>query len=117
MKKSRLVDVSEAKKKLRSVRDYFGGPPQTEQDKLAQAVVKMCIEEVDKLKPVDAVEVVHGRWEYHDCVCSGDGLIAVYACSECGRCINEDIFDCLNRTNYCPNCGAKMDGERRNEYA
>lgn len=47
-----LIDANEAKKKLRSVHDWFGGPPQTEQDKLAQAVVKMCIEEIDKLEPV-----------------------------------------------------------------
>ncbi len=54
----RLIDANEVRKKLRAVKEWFGGPPQTEQDKLAQAVVKMCVEEIDKLKPVDAVEVV-----------------------------------------------------------
>ena len=46
---------------------------------------------------VDAVPVVHGRWED-----AGFGL--VYKCSECGH--SEDV----RLSNYCPNCGAKMDG-------
>ena len=47
---------------------------------------------------VDAVEVVHGRWVYTD------GEYEIYMiCSECG-------WDSDYRTNYCPNCGAKMDG-------
>ena len=62
------------------------------------------------LPTIDAVPVVHGRWEYHDCVCTGEGLIAVYACSACQGCIDEDAFD-LYAHNYCPNCGARMDGE------
>lgn len=53
----------------------------------------------------------HGRWEYHDTVCTGDGLAAVYACSECHSCIDEEAFEQLHSTDYCPNCGAKMDGE------
>lgn len=60
----------------------------------------------------DVVPVVHGRWEYHDCVCTGDGLISVYACSACQGCIDEEAFDQLYAQNYCPNCGAHMkDGE------
>lgn len=54
----RLVDVNEVKQKLRAVREWFVGHPSSEQDKLAQAVAKLCIEEIDKIKPVDAVEVV-----------------------------------------------------------
>lgn len=53
----------------------------------------------------------HGRWEYHDCVCTGEGLAAVYSCSECNVCIGEEAFEQLHTTIYCPNCGAKMDGE------
>jgi hypothetical protein len=48
---------------------------------------------------VDAVEVVHARWDD-----SFDGITPY--CTACGRSHN-----CINRTpNYCPNCGAKMDG-------
>ena len=54
---------------------------------------------------VDAVEVVHGRWEEdkppkHYIF---TGVDVIYRCSECN---NRFIHD----THYCPNCGAKMDG-------
>lgn len=47
---------------------------------------------------VDAVEVVHGRW----IPCENGG----YNCSNCDRRV---AFLVHNR--YCPNCGAKMDGD------
>ena len=53
---------------------------------------------------VDAVEVVHGRWQ------SG------YVCSVCEHDLSS-WADAYYETPYCPNCGAKMDGERKdNEF-
>ena len=61
------------------------------------------IEEVLKQIPtVDAVEVVHGRWIDQSFAMNG-GVVRFCACSECRH---EMTFE----TNYCPNCGAKMDG-------
>ena len=64
--------------------------------------------EIEKAPTVDAVEVVHGRWEVdefgHYCT----------ACREYGPEIEGDaeIVDLLKYgTPYCPNCGAKMDGD------
>ena len=60
---------------------------------------------LDEAPTVDAVEVVHGRWEknWHD-----NSLIGheYEECSVCGCMISdtEKFWDC----NYCPNCGAKM---------
>lgn len=57
---------------------------------------------------IDAVPVVHGRWkDYPDC--------GVTACSACGWSIEECFYDptTLKPYPYCPNCGARMDGERR----
>ena len=50
---------------------------------------------------VDAVEVVHGRWlsEMHGNSNNG-------TCSVCGSYEHAYAFG----WNYCPNCGAKMDG-------
>ena len=45
---------------------------------------------------VDAVEVVHGRWKIVD-------FAGSVQCSVCGEISDE--------SNYCPNCGAKMDGD------
>ena len=46
----------------------------------------------------DYAEVKHGEWKE----CEG-GLF--YCCSKCGHLIEYQF------SNYCPNCGAKMDGQ------
>lgn len=48
---------------------------------------------------VDAVEVVHGRW----ISIGGNRYTRISQCSNC--CAKYDFM-----SNYCPNCGAKMDG-------
>ena len=48
---------------------------------------------------VDAVPVVHGRWEF----------VNDYQ-SRCTACTEVSWVDHTNEPNYCPNCGAKMDG-------
>ena len=57
---------------------------------------------VNEAPTVDAVEVVHGRWKFFGSTFYQD----FYKCSVCGS-----SYD--GRPNYCPNCGAKMDGERK----
>ena len=60
---------------------------------------------------VDAVEVVHGLWEYHDCVSSYDGTKSGYSCSECHAFVDEEIFDMDGfHKDFCGSCGAIMDG-------
>lgn len=54
------------------------------------------------LLEVDAVEVVHGRWD-------GEYLDPRFICSECGKWFL--VEDATGNMNYCPNCGAKMDGD------
>ena len=51
---------------------------------------------------VDAVEVVHAYWKGDE---PGD-----WHCSHCGEYAADGGYE---QTNYCPNCGAKMDGERK----
>ena len=67
------------------------------------------LDELNSIPTEDAVEVVHGRWniilsDYDDC--------ELMKCSCCG----DEFYDGDNDTvdsllNYCPNCGAKMDGD------
>ena len=51
----------------------------------------------------DVVEVKHGVWLYKKCVVF-DRTKDLYRCSEC-----KTSWDAESK--YCPNCGAKMDGE------
>lgn len=62
--------------------------------------------ELKSAPTIDAVPVVHGRWEFPIFEDEEDGLDPRVKCSECG-CIEA----ALAKWNYCPNCGAKMDAE------
>lgn len=59
----------------------------------------------------DVAPVVHGRWivteEYNDVI---EMDVVKYACSACGE-YRLSATTLSQATNYCPNCGARMDGE------
>lgn len=55
------------------------------------------IDALENIPSADVAPVVNGRWVF-----GGDGCVI---CSECNE---EESND--NHRNYCPNCGAKMDG-------
>lgn len=67
-----------------------------------------CAEEarkaVNDAPAADVVEVRHGKWTL---IGYGNGRPLHWKCSACGY----ETFDAVNGdTNFCPNCGAKMDG-------
>lgn len=73
---------------------------------------RLHVADIDALPRVDAVEVAHGRWLYD----SGSGKYFCSACDEYALSFKKDtlyggdLYEvCL--TDYCPNCGAKMDLE------
>ena len=57
-------------------------------------------------KTADVVEVVHGEWEL-----AGEQfhIEKVYLCTACR---NYEAWGESEKTPYCPNCGAKMDGKK-----
>lgn len=61
----------------------------------------------DFIPTVDAVEVVHGRWEQ----VQRWATKAKYRCSVCGREIMSATKVNIEKYPYC-HCGAKMDGDR-----
>ena len=69
-------------------------------------------EDIEAAPIVDAVEVVHGRWLHTEEPLGWKDV----DCMECSAChdswiIEEDYcFDDMPLWNYCPSCGAKMDG-------
>ena len=57
---------------------------------------------IEAATAVDAVEVVHGQW-IKTYTCHGERLWG-YECDQCKA-------DSGRASYYCPNCGAKMDGD------
>ena len=55
-------------------------------------------------EPADVAPVVHGKWEFRPFY-NGTSRGAI----ECSLC--KCAFEGSVGFNYCPNCGAKMDGE------
>lgn len=67
---------------------------------------------IDQMKAADVQPVKRGKWDTHDVVkvlCSGETLDGFCQCMACG-----DIFPLqYSEYNYCPNCGARMDGDTK----
>lgn len=61
----------------------------------------------DKISTADVEEVKHGHWIKYAKYSFG----TMYDCSICST----RIIDDGHSWHYCPNCGAKMDGERKDE--
>ena len=62
----------------------------------------VVISDIKGMKSADVAEVVHGRWIWNE-----EGEIdweQFYRCSNCG---DKEYWE----SNFCPNCGAKMDLE------
>ena len=86
------------------------------QDKMFVKAVKQVVEDTPT---ADVAEVKLGWWKpFYESEVSGFNpefagrdYIAGYECSECGA---EAILDCNDQfvlSNYCPNCGARMEGK------
>jgi hypothetical protein len=78
---------------------------------------------IEALPAADVAPVVHGRWipvresemTGWDPTVAGCDPIAGYICSVCKE---EAVYDCNDNfvlSDYCPICGAKMDGWKENE--
>ena len=60
----------------------------------------------------DVVEVIHGEWEAFDCISeSKRGRTIHYATHKCSVCKK---WNGRHAPNYCPRCGAKMNGVKTN---
>lgn len=66
--------------------------------------IESVLEYVENLPAADVAPVVHGRW-----IEDSDYL----KCPECSVMVMWDFafFDEIGNWNYCPNCGARMDGD------
>ena len=63
---------------------------------------------ISEIPAADVAPVVHGRWDDSGRYTFPGGSTAV-RCTNCGCALTESEYH-LNNWNYCPVCGAKMDG-------
>lgn len=70
--------------------------------------IESVLEYAENLPAADVAPVVHGRWDDSGYYTFPGGSTAV-RCTECGCALTVSEFR-LNNWNYCPVCGAKMDG-------
>lgn len=61
---------------------------------------------IDLQPTVEAEPIKHGRWKPFDLTWGR----SVYACTNCGEAFEVPTEDGKPIYDYCPNCGAKMDG-------
>ncbi len=75
-------------------------PRKSEYNRGWDSYAKEILKALEDTPTADVFEVRHAAWIKHkeDCL--------EYRCSVCE-------YELCRNTNYCPNCGAKMDGERR----
>lgn len=75
---------------------------------MAETEYDILCKELDRVPAADVAPVVHGRWvEYTKVIIPEpyNKWEQAWKCSECGF---DDGFVAYN---FCPNCGARMDGE------
>lgn len=69
----------------------------------------VIIDALENIPSADVAPVVHGRWEY---IPQTFNTLSQFRCSFCGWWSLDPSID--GAYNYCPNCGAKMDGGAEN---
>lgn len=89
----RLIDAD----KLRTIRSIQSGDFNS---------IETIQKWIDNAPTVDAEPVRHGWWIYKGV----RGRFPVCECSVCGNAENADWAVLGDNVNYCPNCGARMDG-------
>lgn len=97
---ARLIDANALSKKWQDMLDIKTG----EKEEIAvYKIFEILIKRLSQEPTIDAAPVVHGEWiELHE----ENG----HEVGTCSHCRHVRIVD-----NYCPNCGAKMDGGNGND--
>lgn len=108
---SRYIDADALLKDLKEELEIDSPMLNEVENKWINKGIRIAIKDVKRFPTADVVEVRHGHWIEHiekpDWL--EDDVEVFYNCSECGT------SHWSITPPFCPNCGAKMDGERREE--
>ena len=96
--KKRLIDANALIEKARWMEEPDGNGINCD-------ILAVSVYSIKDTPTVDAVEVVHGRWEEHP------RMTGYLRCSKCHDANIWEDWLTDGKWNYCPNCGAKMDGD------
>ena len=80
-----------------------------------EPATKRILAMIDDMTAADVAPVVHGRWYMRGgrACCSNCNIKALWK-SDWDGCKNHEREFVSAKSNYCPNCGAKMDEEEHN---
>lgn len=98
-----------AKQRMINVEDFMN-----EVVKYPHQSLKTIGEALDKTPTVDAAPVVHGYW-----ISIGEdkmGYTEEYKCSVCKSHITLGYYSTYCDYEFCPHCGARMDGEQDGKW-
>jgi len=114
MERKKMDDLISRKALLERLHDVggCGAPPESWADGYDKAI-DLAYGMAENAPAVDAAPVVHGRWDDSGRFKFFDCDIAV-RCSMCGGCLTEKEY-AESVWNFCPVCGAKMDGGNDND--
>ena len=113
----RPIDADVLKDRLEDLRSYTALNKEQDYYRGETNALKIAICDVEDAPTIDAVPVVHGAWEeetvdsYEENAVIADWQSA--RCSVCKRYLTTPYMYYFTKYDYCPHCGAKMDGERR----
>lgn len=82
----------------------------------SRGIIRLHVAQIDELPRADVVKVKHGYWEEY---WENSYMMYFHRCSECKNdaLAKQETYCDQILTNYCPHCGAKMDGRKeKNKY-
>lgn len=97
----RLIDADELVKGIDIISKLF-----TAIDKSTQNIFDAIKAFVESSETIEAEPIRRGKWVFKK---NEDYVLEVLVCSNCGCSAYEDINGNDVYSNYCPDCGAKMD--------
>lgn len=107
---ARYIDVDKTIKNLDSIKELSELEGKLNEWQYARYIIKSSETE-------DVVPIVHGHWitytynESNGCDCWGRPEYETIIEHECSYCHSKIITSKIKVYNYCPFCGAKMDGK------